>query len=230
MNVFLAEDDILIAEHLKDIILSFGYNVVGMAHNKKDAIEIIDTSEPDVALLDINMQRKYEGIEIGEYIQKNYNFPIIYITAHSEKTTIEKALKTKPSGYIIKPFKDMEVFSTIQIAFDKFRNNKSENFIILKDGVRVVKLYSFDILFVKSDKNYIEYFTKDKRYIERKSLGAFLDEIKSENFIQIHRSYAVNIDYVILVKSSTVLIDNYEMPISRKYKRNIKMLLKNKKD
>lgn len=224
MNILIAEDDILIAEHLKDIVLSFNYNVIGIAHKKDKVIELIEKNVPDVALLDINMENKYDGIEIGEYIQKNYNFPIIYITAHSEKETIEKALKTKPSGYIVKPFKDMEIFSSIQIAFDKFRSNKSDNYILIKDGYKVAKLYVFDILFVKSDNNYVEIFTKDNKYIERISLASIIESIDSDNFVKVHRSYIINTDYVREIKSLSVIVGDYEIPVARKYRKELKSI------
>ena len=222
MRVVICEDEILIAEHLKIIVESFGYEVVGIAHNKKDMMGLIKRTDPQIALVDIRMEGRYDGIEIGEEILLNYNFPLIYITAHSDNEIIQKALKTKPGGYIIKPFKAMDIYTAITIAVDNFSAAKNDNFILVKDGYKSVKLYNYEILFIKTDNNYVEIYTDKTMYIERTSLDNMIETINSEQFMKVHRSYAVNLDHVKELKSRELIIGRHLVPISRKYYKDFK--------
>ncbi len=222
MRILIGEDDILIAEHLKDILQSFKYEVIAIEHNKEDILEKIDSTKPDIALLDIRMKEKYDGVEIGEYILQNYNFPIIYITAHSDKDIIEKALKTKPSGYIIKPFKPMDVYTAMQIAVENFRNRTKENCLIIKTKYKNVKVPYYNILFLKSDNNYIDIQTSSKKYVERTTLEKLQAKLNSNNFIRIHRSYIVNVNNVNEFMLDKVVLNKYILPVSRKYRDKIK--------
>lgn len=222
MRVVICEDEILIAEHLKVIVKSFGYEVVGIAHNKKEMLALIDRVNPQIALVDIRMEGHYDGIEIGDEILKNYNFPIIYITAHSDKEIIQKALKTKPGGYIIKPFKAMDIYTAITIAIDNFSAAKNDNFILIKDGYKSVKLYNYEIIFLKTDNNYVEIYTDKTLYIERISLENMLETINSDRFMKVHRSFAVNLDHVKELKSRELIIGRHLIPVSRKYYKDFK--------
>lgn len=228
MKILIGEDEVLIAEHLRDIVKSFDFEVVGIGHNKEEIIRLIDKTKPDIALLDIRMKGKNDGIEIGEYIMQNYNFPIIYITAHSDTEIVQKALKTKPSGYIIKPFKSMDVFTAINIATDQYRSKKNDNFIMIKDGYKTIKLFLYEILYIKSFNNYIEIYTKRKKYLERNSLENIFNTIDSEDFRQVHRSYVVNLNYTKELTTQKLLIEEDEIPVSRKYYKELKQFLFNK--
>lgn len=224
MRIVIGEDEILIAEHLADIVRSYKYEVVGIGHNKAKILQIIDKTRPDMILLDIRMQNKFDGIEIGEEIAQKYGIPFIYITAHSDKEIIEKALPTKPSGYIIKPFKPMDVYTAIHIATDKFRNHKADNFLFVKEGSKKVKVYYYNILFFKSDNNYIEVHTKTKNYVTRCSLEKMAQNLLDEDFVRVHRSYLVNSNYITAIDPHFLNLNFHKIPISRAYYTQAKNL------
>jgi len=217
MRIVIGEDEILIAEHLADIVKSFNHQVVGIGHYKAEIIELITKLKPDLILLDIRMEHEYDGIEIGKYVQYNLAIPFIYITAHSDKAIIEKALPTKPSGYIIKPFKPMDVYTAIHIASDKFRNPKTDNFLMLKDGIKQVKVFYYNIIFMKADNNYVEIHTSNKIYIDRNSLENLNEKMQSEDFIRIHRSFIINKTHIKSLTINEIEIGNQKLPISRNY-------------
>lgn len=229
LNILIGEDEVLIAEHLSDIVQSFDYNVVGIGHKKEDILQLIDATKPDIALLDIRMIGKYDGVEIGEYILNNYNFPVIYITAHSDKDIIHKALKTKPSGYIIKPFTPMDVYTALNIAVEKFEKSNAEKYLLIKDGYKDVKLHINDIFYICSDNNYVEIHTKEKKYLERNSLEKVSERINSEDFIKVHRSYVVNLSHASELSGTTLMVNKEKIPVSRSYLKNVKsgFILKN---
>jgi DNA-binding LytR/AlgR family response regulator len=222
MRILIGEDDILIAEHLKDIVKSFGYDVIAIAHNKEDILKLIDKHKPNLALLDIRMEGRYDGIEVGEYVLNNYNFPVIYITAHSDNDIIQKALKTKPNGYIIKPFKAMDIYTAMNIAVENFTSKKTEKFILIKDGYNTIKIFLYEIIYLKSDNNYVEIITGKRTYVERISLENILSTINSEDFIRVHRSFAINTTHLKELKSSNVVVGDHLIPVSRKFLKSVK--------
>ncbi|MEW4923520.1 response regulator transcription factor [Algibacter sp. 2305UL17-15] len=120
IRILIVEDDPIICEDIRDMLSNANYNTVGVAYNKKKAIETIDELQPDLVLLDINLEGYYEGFDIAEYINKNSKTPFIYLTSYSGKQIIDRAKKTLPMGYIVKPFNEKELYSTIEIALYNF--------------------------------------------------------------------------------------------------------------
>jgi len=224
MRIVIGEDEILIAEHLKDIVNSFKHKVVGVGHNKDEILILIEKTKPDMVLLDIRMESKFTGIEIGEILLHQYGIPFIYISAHSDKEIIERALPTKPSGYIIKPFKPMDVYTAIQIASDKFRRTVKDNYILVKDSGKKVKVYNYNILFFKSDNNYVEIHTKAKTYVLRSSLEKIAEQLTDDGFVKAHRSYIINSNHITALNTHYISINSYRIPISRTHYKKVKQL------
>lgn len=224
MRVLIGEDDVLTAEYLKDIVESFGNEVVGIGHNKEDVIRMIDKYIPDLLLQDISMVQATDGIEVGRYVLENYSFPHIYITAHSDKNIVEKALVTKPVGYVIKPFIPMNVYSAIQIALDHFRDHHEQEILTIKDGYNLIKLPYYSIQYLKSDNVYIEIHTSKKVYIVRDSLEQIHLKLDQNLFLRTHRSYIVNRHHVENLGSNLMGIKGTTIPISRKYQAIIRSL------
>lgn len=224
MRVYIVEDDILIAEHLEQIVENSRHQLAGIAHNKEDAIIGIDITKPDIALLDIKMNNQYDGIEIGKHVLQYHSFPVIYITAHSNKEIIEKALKTKPSAYLVKPFKDSDVYTAIQIALTNYETKDTEEFIFVKDGFRTVKLLLKSILYLKSDNNYVDIHTETNKYSLRISLQEMLDSMDTDLFVRVHRSFAINKDKITKFASRKFYIKDVSIPVSRKFLKSVKEL------
>ncbi|WP_452230930.1 response regulator [Lacinutrix sp. MEBiC02404] len=120
IRILIVEDDPIISEDIKDMLTSANYEVVGTAYDKTDALQAIEKMKPDLVLLDINLDGNYEGFEIAEHINKTRKIPFLYLTSYSGKEIVQKAKKTLPMGYIVKPFNEQELFTSIEIAFYNF--------------------------------------------------------------------------------------------------------------
>lgn len=224
IKVVICEDEVLIAEHLRTIVSSFGCDVVGVAYGFNESLELIENSNPDLALLDIRMDGPYDGIQIGQFIRQNYNFPFIYITAFSDKALVDKALEVNPYGYIVKPFEKMEIYSAIKIALDKQSVLKQERYTIIKDGYKEIKLYHDHIRYIKCDNIYIEIYTPTNKYVVRNSLENFLSELDDISFRKCHRSFCVNMKFVKQLNSNSLVVDDCQIPVSRKYGSMLKKI------
>lgn len=227
MRIVICEDEVLIAEHLKSIITSFGHTVLGIAHNVKESIRLIDECRPELALLDIRLEGHTEGIDIARYISANYNIPLIFITAMSNKATIDEALAVNPAAYIFKPFSSIEVYAALQIVIKQHQNMNVEDHIIIHDRLCDIKVPENQILYVKSENVYLDIATTHKTYTIRKSLDAINKELKCKCLVKCHRSYIINLNYIDQMQKDHVLIRGTIIPVARQFQSEIREIFKN---
>ncbi|OJH48382.1 response regulator receiver protein [Methanohalophilus portucalensis FDF-1] len=110
----------VIKRRLKDL----GYIVSGVASTGKDAITKVEGTFPDLVLMDIRLKGDMDGIEATKIIKDRFSLPVVYLTAHSDDVTFKKAKETDPDGYILKPFTEKDLSTTIEITLHKFRKEK----------------------------------------------------------------------------------------------------------
>ena len=110
-SILIVEDEALIAEDLMDIIISLGYEVAGIADSSSAAIALAKEKTPDLITMDINLQGGTDGISTVELIRKESDVPVIYITVFTTDLILERAKKTKPSGYLSRPTQDRHIVS-----------------------------------------------------------------------------------------------------------------------
>jgi DNA-binding NarL/FixJ family response regulator len=100
--------------------------VRSVAFNFDSAKKYLQDEHYDAAVLDINLNGKFEGIEIGRMIRDQYHFPFLYLTAHADDRTLQNAKLTEPAGYIVKPFTERELLAGLEIALYNFRQQKQK--------------------------------------------------------------------------------------------------------
>ena len=113
----------ILANDVKYQLEELDYNVVGIVNNGKDAIKLTLETNPDVILMDIVIKGDIDGIETAQQINKQYNIPIIYTTSYFDEEILERAKKTEPFGYIIKPYQEGQIHTAILLAIQ--RHNKT---------------------------------------------------------------------------------------------------------
>ncbi|HTF02820.1 MAG TPA: response regulator [Bacteroidia bacterium] len=213
-KILIVDDEVLIAEFLKDVLTELGYDQLVLAHNKRQAIIQLEEYKPDLVLLDIRMREELEGIYIAERINQDFKVPFIYITAQSDKEIIRKALVTKPAGYITKPFKKPDIYAAVRLVEENTESN-NEKFIVFKDGYDTVKLSVDDVLYAKSNDNYIDVYTVAKKYTLRYTLEWLCEHTPNGMFHRTHRSAVVNVTKITRATSKSVFVGDAEIPVSR---------------
>ena len=116
IKVGIVEDEMIIADTICLALQNLNYDYCKPANSFAKAIQMIENEKPNIVLLDINLNAKLDGIDLGHHINANYALPIIYLTANSDKDTIERCKETLPNAFLIKPFSNEELFSAIEIA------------------------------------------------------------------------------------------------------------------
>lgn len=120
IKILIVEDEPLIAEDLVDLLERADYHVLGIAYKAETALKKLQTYTPDIVLLDINLNGKLSGIDVAHLINKHYQLPFIYITSFADRDTIEKVRETHPMGYLVKPFNEQSLYTTLEIALYNF--------------------------------------------------------------------------------------------------------------
>lgn len=120
-RILIVEDDSIIALTIEGRLKNLGFEVVGRASRGSDAIEKAAALLPDLVLMDIHLKGPMDGIEAAASIYGIYNIPVVFLTAFSDETTLKRAQKTSPFGYIVKPFNDDVLRVTITMALMKHR-------------------------------------------------------------------------------------------------------------
>jgi AraC-like DNA-binding protein len=121
-KVIVVEDSILIAYDIKEILLQEDYEPIINITTVKEAIEAIEEHDPLIVLIDIKLRNGDLGTTIGEYLLNKATIPFVYITSHSDKQTLELVNHTRPHGFIVKPFKERDILSTISIVLNNFNH------------------------------------------------------------------------------------------------------------
>ena len=115
-RVLLVEDERIVVLNLRRQLAKLGYTVAAVAASGDEALRQIEAQRPDVVLMDIRIEGPTDGIETTARISPDLLVPVIYLTAHAEDATLERARATKPSGFLVKPFSERELHATIQMA------------------------------------------------------------------------------------------------------------------
>lgn len=115
-TIFIVEDNPVIADLISWRLTEMGYQVAGTAEDSTQAMSRIKEIMPSLVLMDISLPGDMDGIDAATEIIKNFGIPIVYISSILDAEIIERAKKTKPRGYIVKPFTDNQLRATIEMA------------------------------------------------------------------------------------------------------------------
>jgi diguanylate cyclase (GGDEF)-like protein/PAS domain S-box-containing protein len=120
-RILIVEDEKIIAFDLQRRLRSFGFEVVGQCTNGADALSLVEVENPDLVLMDIRLEGTLDGIDTSRLILEKFQIPSIFLTAYSDEATLERAKTAQPLGFLIKPFKERELLSTLDMALYKAR-------------------------------------------------------------------------------------------------------------
>lgn len=225
-SAFIIEDNALNRVSLETILEDHGYRIVGSYANAEEAWEVLKNTKVDIVLIDINLAGDKDGIWIGNKIREHNDTAFIYLTAYGDKETLRNVKKTKPNGYLMKPYNEPTLLTTIDIAISSFFNHKETGVsIYIKDRYIKIKLNVDEINYIQSDGNYLHIFLDYKKHLIRAKLTDFLDQLPPTIFAQTHQRYIVNISKIDIIGNGFVMLGKEEIPVSKRYKATIEELV-----
>lgn len=215
LKILIVEDEKVLSFVMEEMLGEYGYNNTLIANSYSTAIAKIDSEKIDLAILDINLGNGPNGIDLAKECAKK-QIPFFYVTSYTDKKILDLALNTVPGGYVVKPVTPASLYSAIKIIFNTI--NEDQHYFNFKDGAINVRLKTNEILFIQAEGVYLKVVTSNKNYLIRSTLASALLELPLKQFIQVHRSFIVNIDLITESKSDILFINNHQIPISRTFK------------
>ena len=126
-KILIVEDESIIAEDISDSLISLGYSITGMVYSGEEAIEAAAKCRQDLVLMDDNLQGEIDGITASAEIRARFQIPVVYLTAYADENTLRRVNATKPFGYIVKPFEEKNLHTTIQLALHRHEYDSLTN-------------------------------------------------------------------------------------------------------
>ncbi len=123
-NIMVVEDELIVAEDLTRWLVTLGYTIAARAAAGRDAVQRCEAARPDLVLMDILLPGDMDGIQAAEEIRRRFDIPVVFITASSDEATLARAKVSEPFGYILKPFDERGLYSTIEMALYKHQSEK----------------------------------------------------------------------------------------------------------
>jgi CheY-like chemotaxis protein len=115
----IVEDERITAEDVHDILTHLGYTVTAVVSSGEEAIHQAERTRPDLVMMDIRIKGEMDGIDAAREIRERFGIPAVYLTAHADRETLDRAKLAEPLGYLIKPFQEGELLASIEMALHK---------------------------------------------------------------------------------------------------------------
>ncbi|PLW92303.1 MAG: DNA-binding response regulator [Marinilabiliales bacterium] len=240
IKVLIVEDESIVAKDIQNILNTLGYSVVSIVSSGEKALSEVEKHMPNLVLMDIMLKGDMNGIQSAEIIRERYDIPVVFLTAYADENTIEKAKSAIPYGYIIKPFKEKELETTIEMAINKHMNdmelkkerdllhsivvNKDEkDSIFVRADYRLNKVNFADIFFVEALKDYVVINTSDNIYTTHTTMKEMMRILPEKDFVRVHRSYIVRLDKIFSIKYPDLVIEGKMkvIPIGGLYRKEL---------
>lgn len=223
-NFYIVEDMGVTRAALISVLQRAGYQYVGSASSAEKAWLEIPEKEVTVVIIDVNLKGVKDGIWLAEKIRESKDCAIVFLTAYGSDAILEKIHNTDPDGYIMKPFNNPTLLSSIKMACRNFhrRNQKKTpqliEPIIIKSRNGIVKINKADLVYLKSEGNYVHLNTASLTHEVRGKLDEILLLLDYDKLFRIHRRYAVNIDKIKAIDKNSILVSiNQELPVSKSF-------------
>lgn len=222
--IAIVDDEMLIAEQLERNIIRFGHSSAGIATSYEEAIGILENKKPDLILLDIRLYGERNGIDIAEEINKRFSLPFIYLTSQMDATWLERAKRTRPAGYLTKPYSEETLFATIEIClFNSLKSTiQNKNEILLNVGKRNYLIPVNELFFLEADHVYTKVHLAKKTLLVRRSLNDIINELPADGFLRVHRSYIVNLSIVEELGATFIKVNGRKIPIGRSFREAVR--------
>lgn len=238
IKILIVEDEPIISQFIGKCVEYYGHEIMAKCFTVQDAVSICKIRQPDIAILDINLGDKLDGIDLALILKKQYNFPIIFLTSYSDEKFIERAKQAKPSAYLVKPIVKEALNAAISIALDNYSKNeaaesladqnnlnKEENpicsinqSIFVKDKGQFIKISHSDILWIEANDTYCFLQTKSKKYLVSQSMKKIESKLDQEKFLRVHRSYIINLNQIQSLDTDFLTIGTKKISIGKSFK------------
>ena len=241
IKILIVEDESIVAKDIHFSLNKLGYSICGIASSGDKALELAQREQPDMVLMDIMLKGDKNGIDTAVEIKEKLAIPVIFLTAYADEATLEKAKIAEPYGYIIKPFKEVDLQTTIEVAVYKHGKEQlirrerdflysiveskevASDFIFVKSNSKLIKLKTQDIFYVEALKDYVVIHTSDTRFTIHSTMKDIEMKLGASDFIRVHRSFIVRMDKIASIEYPNLTLEKEKkiIPIGGSYREEL---------
>ncbi len=219
-SILIVEDEPLVADDIASTLEKAGHTIAGIADEADEAMGIIRNESPSLAILDINIEGDKDGIELASELE----IPFIFLTSYYDTSTLNRAKKVNPAGYIVKPFSKNDLLANVEIALHKNSSkspeaHKPEKFFVRKNQ-EIISIMSSEIVFVEAFDNYANVFTEGEKYLISHTLKSIEEKLLPLGFYRIHRSYLINFSLIDSISEGYVFLKGHKVPIGKSHRKD----------
>ena len=235
IKILIVEDELIISKQLSIYLKQRNYDVIGIPRSGEQALEIVENENPDIVLMDIDLDGELDGIETAAKIHETLIIPIIYLTKFNDNRTLDRVKDTLPATYLTKPYKNHDVRNAIEMAISSLsllshnktndvkvsleielnnQNKENDQVFLLKDRIFIRnnnsdfdRLMLDDIIYMESSNHSVIIYTPEGEIKVKLLLKQIMELLKDYPIIRIHRQTAVNAIYVMKVSQASIILE-----------------------
>jgi PAS domain S-box-containing protein len=176
-TILVVDDEAIIAAELEDRLTVMGYQVVGLATSGREAVELAETLQPDLVIMDIMMPGELDGIDAAAIIRKSRDIPTLFLSAFGDEKLIARAKQVVPAGYILKPFQETQIAAAIEIALHKnelekkLKNSEARYRAVVEDQSELICRFGPDLRLGFVNDAFCRFFGHDPAFFIGKSFA-----------------------------------------------------------
>lgn len=233
IRILVAEDDEVVAKNLCFTLEDMGYTIAGHCETGEALLQLASTGPASLAILDIDLPGKLDGIETASALQQR-QIPYIFLTAQSDTATLDRAKLTRPAAYLVKPFDEATLRSTIELAIYQHaikagRAAPAEtrsryapgDSIFVKARTRLQKVKVEEVLWVEASDIYAELHTATGKFVVNYPLKVVEEKFPDSLFFRVHRSYLVNLQKIEAIEDNDLIINGQSIPVGKTYRARL---------
>lgn len=235
INVLIVEDTPSESQTLITALTANNYNVVGLARTFKEALQLFQETKADILIIDIFLNGSPDGISFAEAvgIDASKAKPFVFLTSSTDRQIFERAKLTHAYSYLLKPFNELELLYALEMAVEKFYNQKdvflgdeedtviSKDYLFIKKGKSLKKVLITDIIYIEVEERYCNIITENEKFVITISLAKISKLLDDTLFFKTHRNYIVNLNEIkeiILSDNLILLTGGHKATLSDTYK------------
>ena len=230
-TILIVEDELLIAADIERTLVRLGHAPLEPVDSSEEALEVLSSQAVELVLMDVNIAGTMDGIATALQVRRQFNLPVVFLTARTDTPTINRAKVADPYGYITKPYTDDSIKVAVELALYKAYQSpaprpalvappvepapepvvvtadKVDDFMFVAKGARWVKVYLKDIVYFEAKQNYVQLHTETEKLVFYHTFKQLEAKLPS-SFLKTHRSFIVNLDHVRAYEEGAVEMSN----------------------
>ncbi|MEM9527431.1 MAG: response regulator, partial [Bacteroidota bacterium] len=225
-QILIVEDEPLIAAELSAHLTAANFYVTAIVTTGEAALSTVAVNPPDAIIMDIRLAGELDGVVTAHLLNERYSLPVVFLTANTDRAYYERARATFPLAFVSKPYDPEELVRNLEILVRRWgrkdgTSQPAKRPLFYRERGELRRFELDEIHYIAAAGNYCDVFTEKQRITVNYNLKQLLLKLPASNFCRIHRSYCVNLHFLIRITESEVATGAYRIPLAQSYRNEL---------